>query len=118
MNQQDLEQQKVDSMVQCDEESKIKHLGKLKSYRFIHDATDIDVGKFVRWIRKDDLASLTMGGHITEIKQNKNDFRIFVYNKYSKANIQVKCNDILLYQKLSDMELLIVSIQTNFGKKK
>jgi hypothetical protein len=110
-----------------------KLMGQLEVYRYIADVADIHVGKYIRWINKTELEKekekekekeieieieterkppvLTMGGVVTRVHKLQ-EWSIFVYNKYTRSNIQIKYKDALVYQKLTDIERLILAIRS------
>lgn len=119
-----------------------KLIEQLALYRYIDNVADVHVGKYVRWINRSDASSkakedvqveegrarpssvLTMGGVVTRVHapftKNQNsgasEWIISLYNKYTRSNIQIKYKDVLVYQKLTDMEQLIVAIRSQKSK--
>ena len=98
----------------------------LSLYRYIADIAEIHVGKYIRWINKTEIerdrereinngkrksSVLTIGGVVTRVHKLQEWF-IFVYNKYTRSNIQIRYKDVLVYQKLTDMEQLILAIRS------
>lgn len=115
-----------------------KLIEQLALYRYIDKIADVHVGKYVRWINRTDAtlkikggggaeletgrarpsSVLTMGGVVTRVSKNQGacEWIVSVYNKYTRSNIQIKYKDVLIYQKLTDMEQLIVAIRSQKSK--
>ena len=71
-------------------------------------------GKHVRWIKKDDQThKLDMGGIVVDIKFNDNGTHILIFNKYLKRNFLMHFDKIHIFQKLSFEEELILELISN-----
>lgn len=82
---------------------------KLQGYHFIDDISHIKKGKYIRWINKiDPLCTLKLGGIVNDIKFLSNGTHILIFNKYMNQNIQFQYDNVLLFQKLSIEEELIL----------
>ena len=82
---------------------------KLFAYHFVDDISHITKGKYVRWINKDDsFYLLKYGGIVMDIKFLNNGIHIVIFNKNLNRVIQFKYDNVLLFQKLSIEEELIL----------
>ena len=98
-------------------DKKIKILDCLNEYRFIDDMNDFREGGFIRWINlkktetTDDI-KLERGAMISEIKYIKDDVHIvckLVFGRRVKF-IQILASSCLIFQKLTEQELIILSV--------
>lgn len=90
---------------------KLKSLHKsLKQYRFIDEIPDIKYGAYVRWINLNnpDNLKLTNGGLVCDIKISKDDVIVVCKNRSNKF-FQLKLNESLVFQKITDQERVILS---------
>ena len=85
-------------------------LYKLKDYRFVENICDLHKGKHIRWIRMHKYPSLTNGGLVMDIKFTQTGIQILAKSKTNRF-IQVKYDDCLFFQKLSEDELAILGLQ-------
>lgn len=90
---------------------------KLKEYRYVDEIKDINYGCFLRWIDLKNIENikLTSGAHLCDIKINDTGvgltFRNFV-NRYFHVNM----NEIILFQKLTDQEKILLSVMDHLNK--
>jgi hypothetical protein len=86
-------------------------ISKLTEYRFVENICDLHKGKHIRWIRlnRDESPKLTNGGIVTDIKFNDNGTHVQCKSNTNRF-IQYKYDDCLTFQKLSEDELMILSI--------
>ncbi len=90
---------------------KLKSLHKsLKQYRFIDEIPDIKYGAYVRWINLNnpDNLKLTNGGLVCDIKISNDDIIVVCKNRSNKF-FQLKLNECLVFQKITDQERVILS---------
>ena len=92
---------------QSERHAAIKEMyAKLKEYRVINEIFEIHRGKHVRWIRRQTGApKLTNGGIIIDVKFLDTGTHILV--KCGKRFIQIKYDDCVIFQKLSDDEQIL-----------
>jgi hypothetical protein len=90
----------------------------LYNYKAVTDFDKIRIGTYIRWTKKEDPSYLTLGGFITNVSDHSHGKYIYLYNKFTKSSITLTYDDsLLIYQKLTDIELLIQNIQQNFIEK-
>jgi len=82
---------------------------KLKPYRCINTLEDLRYGSYVRWIslKNPEIIKLTNGGIVCDIKAVNNDIHVKCKNKMNML-FQIKLSEIILFQKLSDQEQVIL----------
>ena len=90
----------------------------LQKYKLVVNFDKIRIGTYIRWTKKEDPSQLTLGGFITSVSDQSHGKYIHLYNKFTKSTITLLYDDsLIIYQKLSDIELLINKIQLNFAEK-
>jgi phage anti-repressor protein len=92
-------------------------LKRLNEYRYVKNIYEIHKGKHLRWIRKaQDPLKLTNGAIVSEVKFLDNGTYIQC-NTYQNNVFQIKMDDCILFQKLTQDELLILSIYDHIQTK-
>jgi len=86
---------------------------KLKEYRFIDDIKDLKFGGYVRWIslKNPEHIKLTNGGIICDMKEMNDDIYIRCKNNMNMI-FQIKLSEVLLFQKLTNQEKIILKAMT------
>ena len=87
---------------------------KLKLYRFVDEIYQLHTGKYTRWMYKKNNI-LKIGGIVTNIKFLDNGTHILIYNTNQKKFVQIKFDDVLLFQKLTFEEEIILYAQNNMS---
>jgi hypothetical protein len=82
---------------------------KLKLYRVINEINDLRFGSYVRWIslKNPESIKLTNGGIVCDIIAINKDIHIKCKNKMN-VMFQIKLSEIILFQKLSEQEEIIL----------
>jgi hypothetical protein len=85
---------------------------KIMGYRYVDEINDLKRGSYIRWINiKDaDNIHLTKGSTISDIKLTDNGTYISCTNIYGKSNFNIKMDECLIFQKLTDQEQVILSV--------
>ena len=88
----------------------------LKAYRCVNNLEDLRFGSYVRWIslKNPEIIKLTNGGIVCDIKEVKGDIHIKCKNKMNML-FQVKMSEVLLFQKLSEQEEVILKAMKYLG---
>jgi hypothetical protein len=88
----------------------------LKLYRCVNNLDDLRFGSYVRWIslKNPEVIKLTNGGIVCDIKEVNEDIHIKCKNKMNMI-FQVKMSEILLFQKLSQQEEVILKALKYLG---
>lgn len=83
---------------------------KLKQYRYVDDLCDIQYGRYIRWInlKNPEKISLTNGGIIIDIKILQSGIHLVCKN-IMNTTFQIKIDENMIFQKLSEQELIIIS---------
>jgi hypothetical protein len=83
-------------------------LKKLKDYQYIDEYPQLIEGRYIRWINitNPDSIKLTNGGILCEIKIN-DSILLVMKNKYN-VFFQIKLDECLLFQRLTNQEKIIL----------
>ena len=83
---------------------------KLKDYRYCSDLKDIQYGFYIRWIplKDPDNMNLTNGAIICDVKLVNGQLHVLCKNR--GRMMQIKFDEVLIFQKLSNQERVILSI--------
>ena len=92
---------------------------KLKHYRYVDDLTDIQYGRYIRWINLKDpnKISLTRGGIIIDIKILSNGIHLVCKNTYNHK-FQIKIDECYIFQKLTEQEQILLMALDYLDKSK
>ena len=84
---------------------------KLKKYRYIDEIDSLRSGEFFRWINIKDPNNLrlTNGAIFLDTKLLDNGLHLLFKNNYNKV-FQIKMDECLIFQKLSNQELIILNV--------
>jgi hypothetical protein len=95
--------------LQLPKEDLIKYMNKLKEYIYIDEMSDLRTGGFIRWIplKNPDEIYLTNGAILAEINVTDNGVMLNCKN-FAKKHYQIKLNECLVFQKLSDQENVLL----------
>jgi len=85
-------------------------LNKLKQYRYVDELPDMKYGSYIRWINLRDPANLrlTNGGIVCEMKVGMKGMLVVCRNKMNRC-FQVNMTESLIFRKLSEQELVLLS---------
>jgi hypothetical protein len=100
-----------------DRKTNIEYLKKLKGYKYVDELTDLKHGAFIRWIPITDPEYLPLNqcGMICDI--NITDDGVFIVCKnFMHRHYNFKMDDVLVFQKLSSQELIILSALDHLEK--
>jgi len=92
--------------------NKLKEMHKkLKEYRYCTDLKDLQEGFFIRWIPLNDPSNLhlTKGGIVCEVKLVDGSLYVLCKN-FMNNFFQIKFDEVIIFQKLSNQEKIILSI--------
>ena len=83
---------------------------KLKEYRFVDDLTNIQYGRYIRWInlKNPENLSLTTGGVIIDIQLLEDCIYVLCKN-FRNKRFKIKIDECFIFQKLTDQEKMILS---------
>ena len=82
---------------------------KLKDYRYVDDLSDIQYGRYIRWInlKNPEKIELTRGGMVIDIKILSNGIHVVCKNTYDHR-FQIKIDECYIFQKLTDQEKILL----------
>lgn len=87
-------------------------LEKIEDYRYVDEINELFRGKYVRWIRLDmKTPFLTNGGIVMDIQFLDNGIQVLCRNGVNRF-IKYKFDECLTFQKLTDEELLLLSVKS------
>jgi len=84
---------------------------KLLNYRYIDHLKDLHFGSYIRWIslKNPEKIILTNGGILCDIKELNNNIIIICKNNMNRY-FQLKMNECIIFQKISDQESLLLKV--------
>ena len=90
-------------------EELVKLHKQLKAYRCVNTLEDLRFGSYVRWIslKNPERIKLTNGGIVCDIQEKQGDIIVKCKNKMNML-FQFKLSEVLLFQKLSEQEEVIL----------
>jgi hypothetical protein len=93
-----------------------KYNKSLKSYKYIDEIPDIKFGSYVRWIplKNPSKIKLTNGGIVCDVKIN-DDVSVVCRNSMNRL-FEFKMAECLVFQKLSDQEMVLLSAMNYLNK--
>ena len=105
--------------LQLDRTETLIILKKLKEYKYVDEMNDLKYGTYLRWIPLNDPENihLTKGAVFCEL--NITDNGVFIVCKnlgYSTRHFQIKMDECLVFQKLTQQELVLLSALDHLSK--
>ena len=96
--------------LQLPREMTMSYMKKINGYRYVDELKDIKYGSFIKWIPITDpnYLPLNTGGMICDIKVT-NTGVVLVCKNFMHKHYQIKLDECLLFQKLSNQELVLLS---------
>lgn len=97
--------------LQLDRETLKMYHKKLKNYRYCDEIADLQYGYYIRWIslKNPEKIKLTNGAIITDIKIYNEGIQIVCKNNMNRF-MQIKFDEVIIFQKLSNQEQVILSV--------
>lgn len=81
----------------------------LENYRYVNEIPDLQCGGYIRWISlKNKTYKLTTGGNICQIKVHDDGIHVVCRNKMNMY-FQIRMNENLVFQKLTNQEKVLLS---------
>jgi len=95
--------------LQLPRDTLLEYHKKLKDYRYVDDLSDIQYGRYIRWINLNDPENLklTTGGLIIDIKILANGIHVICKNNKNQR-FQIKIDECFIFQKITDQEKIIL----------
>ena len=90
---------------------------KLKAYRYCSRVNDLQFGHYIRWIPLKDPSNLrlTNGGVVCDIKIFDDHMQVVCKNNLNHF-FQIKFDEVVIFQKLSSQERVILGVLDYLGK--
>lgn len=90
---------------------------KLKQYRYCTDMNDLQYGYYIRWInlKNPENIKLTTGGIIIDIDIINDCIQLRIKNNMNRI-FQIKFDEVMIFQKLSQQEKVILSVLDHLDK--
>ena len=94
-----------------------QYFNKLKDYKFVDEMNDLKYGTYIRWIplTNPNNTALTSGATFCEYKFTDEGVFMVCKNFYGK-HFQIKMEDNLIFQKLTQQELVLLSALDHLSK--
>jgi len=97
----------------------MEYLSKLKEYKYVDEISDLKYGSYLRWIsltEPDDL-NLQKGGIFCEMKVTDEGMILVCKNYgYGRKHFQIKFDEHMIFQKLSEQELILLNVLDQLSK--
>jgi hypothetical protein len=95
------------------------YLSKLKDYKYVDEVSDLKYGAYLRWVSltdPDDL-DLQKGAIFCEVKVADDGLFLICRNYgYSRKHFRLKFDENLIFQKLSEQELILLNVLDQLAK--
>jgi hypothetical protein len=90
---------------------------KLKNYKYVDEMNDIKYGTYIRWvpISNPEVIELKKGAIFCEMKIT-DDGVFMVCKGFGNKHFQIKMDEILVFQKLTDQEQVLLSALDHLSK--
>lgn len=107
--------------LQLERNQALEIMKKLKGYKYVDELSDLKYGTYLRWIPIHDPypvnIHLTKGALFCDIKIKEEGVYIILKNYgYSNKHFQIKLDENLVFQKLTDHELVLLSALDHLAK--
>ena len=101
---------KILKELMLDKETLINYLRNLKCYKYVDEIGDLKHGAFIKWIPITNPNNLQLNqcGLICDIKITDNNV-IIVCKNFMHRHYTFKMDEVLIFQKLTDQEMVIIS---------
>lgn len=99
-----IQRDKEEALHEFPEEQKTKWLEKLTSYRVVDNLQDLRLGKYCRWIVRDELHG---GGYLIKVSFMDNGLYL-TCERMKKYKMQVNMDNAIIFQKMTPEELILV----------
>ena len=91
---------------------------KIQNYKYIDEINELKLGTFIRWICLNDPEDITLqkGAIFCEVKIKEEGVFIIYKNFNSLKRYQLKMDECLIFQKLTNNELVLLSALDHLSK--
>jgi hypothetical protein len=107
--------------LQLERKQALEIMKKLKGYKYVDELSDLKYGTYLRWISINDPEPvnihLTKGALFCDIKIKEEGVYIILKNYgYSNKHFQIKLDENLVFQRLTEQELVLLSALDHLSK--
>lgn len=110
---------KIINELQLERKFALEIMKKIKEYKYVDELDDLKYGTYIRWIpiRDPNNIYLTQGALFCETKIKDDGVYLICKNYgYSSKYFQIKLDENLVFQKLTDQELVLLSALDHLSK--
>jgi len=110
---------KILKELQLSRNETLELMNKLKGYKYVDEMKDLKYGTYLRWIPINDPEDihLTKGALFCEMNVKVDGVYIICKNYgYSRKHFQIKLDENLIFQKLTEQELVLLSALDHLSK--
>ena len=110
---------KIINELQLDRKEALALMKKLKGYRYIDELDDLKYGTYLRWIPLNNPSNIkiTKGALFCEYKIKDDGVYLICKNfGYPYRHFQIKLDENLVFQKLTDQEMVLLSALDHLSK--
>jgi hypothetical protein len=105
--------------LQLNDLNTMKMMKKLKGYKYVDEMSDLKYGTYIRWIPINNIDNIEIktGAIFCETKITDNGVFLICKNLgYMSKYFQIKLDECLVFQKLTEQELVLVSALDHLAK--
>ena len=110
---------KIINELQLERKYSLEILKKIKDYKYVDELNDLKYGTYIRWIpiQDPDDIYITKGALFCETKIKDDGVYLICKNYgFSNKHFQIKLDENLVFQKLTDQELVLLSALDHLSK--
>jgi hypothetical protein len=102
-----------------DKEERMRMMKMLKGYRYIDDMSELKYGAYIRWIPIENPREIEMkrGAIFCDVKIMDNGVYLVCKNYRSTKHFQIKLDECLVFQKLTEQERVLISVMDHLSSK-
>ena len=100
-----------------DKEERMRMMQMLKGYRYIDDMSELKYGAYIRWIPIENPREIEMkrGAIFCDVKIMDNGVYLVCKNYRSTKHFQIKLDECLVFQKLTEQERVLISVMDHLS---
>jgi hypothetical protein len=100
-----------------DKEERMCMMKMLKGYRYIDDMSELKYGAYIRWIPIENPREIEMkkGAIFCDVKIMDNGVYLVCKNYRSTKHFQIKLDECLVFQKLTEQERVLISVMDHLS---
>jgi hypothetical protein len=100
-----------------DKDERMRMMKMLKGYRYIDDMSELKYGAYIRWIPIENPREIEMkrGAIFCDVKIMDNGVYLVCKNYRSTKYFQIKLDECLVFQKLTEQERVLISVMDHLS---